>query len=130
VGVDVEQVRPLPDLLAIAARFFAPVEAQQLLAIDDPVAQARAFFSGWTRKEAFIKAVGSGLQHPLDSFAVTLLPHEPPGLVALPGWPDLCAGWTLHAWEPAPGYCAAVVAQGEAPAYAMHDFDAALLATL
>ena len=129
VGVDVEQVRPLPDMMEIAARFFAPPEVQQLQNVPTSAGQIQAFFNCWTRKEAFIKAIGSGLHHPLDSFAVTLLPHESPRLCALPGQPDLCAGWSLHAWEPAPGYCAALVVQGELPVCVVHDFDPAGLTT-
>jgi 4'-phosphopantetheinyl transferase len=60
IGVDIEVPRPMSDLEALAQRNFTPAEFEALLA----VAQARrleAFLRGWTRKEACLKAVGSGL---------------------------------------------------------------------
>jgi 4'-phosphopantetheinyl transferase len=64
IGVDVEQVRPGPDVRALAGRFFHPEEAA---AVGDDRA---AFFRCWTRKEAVVKALGLGLAHPLKSFVV------------------------------------------------------------
>ena len=67
VGVDVEVVRDLPDLLEIATRYFAPAEVAGLRRLDG--AQRReAFYVTWTRKEAFVKALGLGLSYPLDAF--------------------------------------------------------------
>jgi 4'-phosphopantetheinyl transferase len=69
-------VRPIPDLERVAASFFSPVERADLFSL--PAAQhAQAFYSCWTRKEAYIKAESSGLHLPLDSFDVTLLPSDP-----------------------------------------------------
>jgi 4'-phosphopantetheinyl transferase len=60
VGVDVEYLRPLPDCMAIAERFFPPVDAAALN--DVPVdAREREFFHRWTRIEAVLKARGIGL---------------------------------------------------------------------
>jgi len=42
----------------------------------------KGFFDFWTRKEAYVKAVGDSLQIPLDSFEVSLLPHEPARFIA------------------------------------------------
>ena len=54
VGVDVEQVRAMPDADSIAARFFSAGEQAALAAV--PAAEKlAAFFNIWTRKEAFIK---------------------------------------------------------------------------
>lgn len=64
VGVDVEQVRPRTDFAALAARFFHPDEVAAIGERRD------AFFRCWTRKEAVVKALGLGLAHPLESFAV------------------------------------------------------------
>jgi 4'-phosphopantetheinyl transferase len=70
LGVDVEAIRPISDADAIARRHFAPAERARLA-----TAAARdrdqAFLRLWTRKEAYVKAVGGGLSIPLDSFDVS-----------------------------------------------------------
>ena len=68
VGVDVEAIRPMPDLEDIAKFFFASGERDDLLSLP-PDERIPAFFHCWTRKEAFVKAVGSGLLHPSIAFA-------------------------------------------------------------
>src|SRR5262249_28909765 len=70
VGIDVEQERSV-EVLGIAKRFFAPGEAA-VLHTRSPAEQQIAFFRCWTRKEAFIKALGEGLGYPLDAFEVEL----------------------------------------------------------
>lgn len=86
IGVDAEFVRPLSDLQKLAERFFAPAEAEEILAMDE-AAQPAAFFACWTRKEAFLKGLGKGLHVPLDQFAVNVRPDEPPRLVSV-GWQE------------------------------------------
>jgi 4'-phosphopantetheinyl transferase len=107
VGLDVEQIRDLPDHDAIAARFFAPKETAELRSLD-PRDRVAAFFRCWTRKEAYIKAVGDGLAIPLDQFQVTLLPGVPASLVKTAGDSRSLEVWTLHHLEPAPGYVGAL----------------------
>ena len=75
LGVDVEILRPMPDAQQIAERFFSTEEQERLRRVP-PERKARAFFNCWTRKEAYIKAIGQGLSEPLDRFSVTLLPEE------------------------------------------------------
>jgi 4'-phosphopantetheinyl transferase len=74
--------------------------------------EALAFFNAWTRKEAFLKALGDGLARPLDSFEVSLLPEDAPRLLRIDDHP--AQGWQLHALEPAPGYIAALVVEERA----------------
>jgi len=94
LGVDLERVRSFSDLEALARRTFAEEEIAELLALP-PDMRARAFFRGWTRKEAFIKAVGGGLSIPLTSFAVRLSRGEGDALVRLD---SSCAGQTSGWW--------------------------------
>ena len=82
LGVDVEQLRKLDDPESIARRFFSPGEASELLSLK-PEERGPAFFRCWTRKEAYVKAIGDGLTIPLDCFQVTLLPGVPARFVQL-----------------------------------------------
>ncbi|HLF66950.1 MAG TPA: 4'-phosphopantetheinyl transferase superfamily protein, partial [Gammaproteobacteria bacterium] len=63
IGIDVEYLRPMPDLEAIAARFFAAQETETLLNLPT-TQQVEGFFNCWTRKESYIKAIGQGLTMP------------------------------------------------------------------
>ncbi len=106
LGVDVEQLREV-DHIRIARRFFAPAEADRLARI--PEARARAaFFAGWTRKEAVIKAVGTGLALPLDSFEVSLEGEAE----LLRAEPPLGTGWSLREVEAPAGFAAAIAVEG------------------
>lgn len=71
IGVDIEAVRAMPDAAAIATRFFAAGECDALAALPEGE-RTPAFFRCWTRKEAYVKALGTGLATPLDSFRVSL----------------------------------------------------------
>lgn len=71
IGVDIEAHRPVEP--AVAERFFSPAERAALEPLEGK-AWHRGFFEIWTRKEAFVKALGLGLYRPLDSFDVTLGP--------------------------------------------------------
>jgi 4'-phosphopantetheinyl transferase len=69
VGVDVEQVRTIPNLIELSPLVFSPDEREEWLALND-AERLRAFFQCWTIKEAFLKAVGKGLSDPLDRIQV------------------------------------------------------------
>lgn len=112
VGIDIEQIRPEIDYEQLAGHVFSPAERQSLQSV--PIAQRRiAFFNGWTRKEAYIKAQGKGLSLPLDQFTVTLAPDEAPRLVSTQHAPAEAARWSLQAFTPAPNYVGAGVAEGQ-----------------
>jgi len=67
VGIDVEEIRPIKELLSIANSQYTPQECAFILA--QPSGQLeRAFFRVWTRKEAYVKAMGKGLSIQLNSF--------------------------------------------------------------
>lgn len=80
IGVDIESFKNNIDFLSIAKRFFSNNEYEKLCSID-PKWQQLAFYRCWTRKEAYIKAIGRGLHCPLTSFEVSLLPSEEPMLL-------------------------------------------------
>ncbi|UHA76229.1 4'-phosphopantetheinyl transferase superfamily protein [Paenibacillus sp. 481] len=67
VGIDVEHIQHID--LGIAERFFSPAESVDLFR--QPIKQRQTYFySIWTLKESYIKAVGMGLSIPLDHFSI------------------------------------------------------------
>ena len=106
LGIDVEHIRPDSAGDDIAQRYFSAREVSDLRTLP-PETRVEGFFNCWTRKEAYLKATGMGLQIPLDSFAVSLLPDQP---VQFLGGAD--PRWHLTAHQPAEGYAAAVVYDG------------------
>jgi 4'-phosphopantetheinyl transferase len=117
IGVDIERVRAIDDMEQLARQCFSPAERRELGAV--PAAhRTKAFFNGWTRKEAFIKAVGDGLSYPLEHFDVTLAPGGAPRVLAIGGSARAAAVWSLSAFEPAPDVRAAVAVA--APGVTVH----------
>jgi 4'-phosphopantetheinyl transferase len=106
VGIDLEEIRPAIAWNELACRFFSPAEVSSLL-MAPPKLQIEAFFHCWTRKEAYIKALGDGLHLPLDSFDVSVDPRKPAVLLR-----GTDGSWSLQAVQPAEGYVGAVVAKG------------------
>ncbi len=111
IGVDVELIRRDFDTSAIARRFFSAAEQSQLAALDLEQ-RHQAFFRCWTRKEAYIKAIGEGLSLPLDQFDVSLKPNDHNALLATrPNELD-AKGWSLREIAARPGYVAALCVSG------------------
>ena len=96
IGVDVERIRSIENRDAIAERYFSPSEYGQ--ALSDEV-----FFQCWTRKEAYIKAVGGGLSIPLKSINTD--------------------GWSMIDLRPRDGYVAAVAVEGGPWTLRTHHFN-------
>lgn len=113
VGVDVEAIRPDFATGNIARRFFSRAEVAALEALP-PAARVEAFFACWTRKEAYIKARGTGVALGLDRFEVSLAPDRPAALLATLDDPAAAARWRLVALRPGEGYAGAAVTDGPA----------------
>jgi 4'-phosphopantetheinyl transferase len=111
VGVDVEKIRPERAGEEIAQRYFSAEEVEELRALTANQ-RTEGFFLCWTRKEAYVKALGEGLRFPLDRFRVSLSPGKPALLYGEAG-----ARWSMEAFEPSfnseARYAAAVVAEGK-----------------
>ena len=111
VGVDLEIIHPEFAYEELAERFFSPNEYNAIQAM--PTTQRRnAFFACWTRKEAYVKALGKGLSIPLDVFEVTINPkHE---LVDLKSndTSQKPFNWSIRSFVPWPGYIAALCTEG------------------
>ncbi len=111
VGIDIEHIRANVASDAIAERHFSSREVATLRALPAHL-RREAFFTCWTRKEAYIKARGEGLSLPLDRFDVSLAPGEPAALLRTLGDPGEASRWALQALTPGGGYVAAVVVEG------------------
>ena len=72
LGVDIEEIKPMRDILEIATRFFSIEESTYLISLKSKERQLAVFYEIWTKKESFIKAVGQGLSLSLSSFDVPL----------------------------------------------------------
>jgi 4'-phosphopantetheinyl transferase len=93
VGIDAEIIYPEFAWESVARSFFAPVEVSAILKLA-PELRARAFYACWTRKEAYLKALGTGLQAALDTFQVAVGPDEPL-LLCVNGDTEPAAQWRL-----------------------------------
>ncbi len=109
VGIDVERLRTDFDPDALAKRFFAPMEYAALLRVP-PLERHRAFLALWVCKEAYLKACGTGLRQPLNTFVVSLEDYSitPNGPT---GEGETLAPFRLHPLHPDPLYVAAMVLQ-------------------
>ena len=108
VGVDVERLRAVSGMDRIAERTFSPEECAALRGLPEALRPA-GFFNCWTRKEAYIKAVGLGLSYPLARFSVSLAPGEPARLRSVELDPAHVETWTMSALAPRTGFVGAVV---------------------
>ncbi len=127
LGVDVEPFdrRTDPEL---ADRYFAPPEIDLLRQIRGDEPRQRMFLRIWTLKEAFIKAIGTGLQTPLADFAFIDPDAESPRIRWIRPGLDRSLRWRFRAVEPRPGYIAAVAlgTPQDAQEPDGHDFAASL----
>ncbi len=112
IGVDVERLRENFDHKAIAHRFFSEQEQRQLAALA-PADRYRGFFRCWTRKEAYIKARGTGLSLPLRQFDVSLKPGDLNALLATRPDSGEASQWVLRDVSAGEGYVGAVCVQGD-----------------
>jgi 4'-phosphopantetheinyl transferase len=110
LGVDVEAMRPLADADGIASRFFSATEKQAYQTLAS-CHRRTGFFNCWTRKEAFVKALGDGLSHALEDFDVSLAPGEPARILRVADTPGDACGWRLESFVPAPGFVGALVTE-------------------
>ena len=114
LGVDIEQVRPLVDLEKLAHRFFSTRERTALMALSE-TDRSIAFYRCWTRKEAYLKALGDGLSRPLSDFDVSVLPGARPALLHVAWEPGGADRWILADIELEHGFVGTLAIEGPPP---------------
>jgi 4'-phosphopantetheinyl transferase len=121
VGIDIEPLRTVPDAVALARRFFAPAEVRVIDALPDEERSAW-FLSCWTRKEAYLKALGCGLGRPLDAFTVSVDPAAEARLVEDLADPEATGRWRFLEIGVLEGFAAALVAEGTVGRVRRHEW--------
>ncbi|MBO3461047.1 4'-phosphopantetheinyl transferase superfamily protein [Aetokthonos hydrillicola Thurmond2011] len=103
VGIDLEYLRPISDVLNLAKRYFSPAEYSVMRSLPSHQMQ-EVFFRYWTCKEAYLKATGAGIAQ-LEEIEVFLTPTEPAKL-------NIDKQWSLFELVPVKNTVAAVAAEG------------------
>jgi len=122
IGVDIEMLNPDRADPLVAKHFFGPDEMKELEGLPEDQRVA-GFFNCWTRKEAFIKAIGRGLHVPLDRFSVTLLPGVPAALRRVDKELSGDRRWSIYPLAPDTRYTGAVAVEGSGHTIAAYRFD-------
>ena len=114
IGIDVEYLhrRSIVDRMKIAHRLFSSSEYAALEVLPRG-RRDHAFLACWTRKEAFIKAIGQGLSFPLDQFDVTVDPNDPAELLATRWDASDADRWSMASIDPGPDYIGALAVEGK-----------------
>jgi 4'-phosphopantetheinyl transferase len=110
LGVDLERHRPLADLLDLANTCFSEQEIGEFTGLPEAL-KLRCFFDAWTRKEAFVKAIGLGLSFALKDFSVSLAPHQPAKLLNVKNDHTAVERWKMQSLDVNSDYSAALVAE-------------------
>jgi 4'-phosphopantetheinyl transferase len=98
VGVDIEEIRSTVDVEGLATTFFSPAERAALASLA-PASRRVAAFRCWTRKEAYVKALATGLTVPINTIEVGV------------GGVAEISDWAVHQVDVTARFAAAVVTQ-------------------
>jgi 4'-phosphopantetheinyl transferase len=120
VGIDIEWLRPFPDALELARRFFSPEEKTKICAMPE-TERAKAFLTCWTRKEAYVKARGLGLSMDLSLFCVSV-PPDGPALLYSDEPPAERQRWMLTDLTPGEAHVGCLAVEGPAHHVALSDW--------
>jgi|SRR5579863_627475 len=111
IGIDLEYIDTSIACEQIAVHCFSPNEVHMFRTIPASM-QHNAFFSCWTRKEAYLKARGTGLSLALSQFDVSVIPGAPAALLDTREEGQDSASWSLYDLSPDPHFAAALAVNG------------------
>lgn len=114
VGIDVELEKPFPDIEAVVERFFSAAERSAFSTLSGDEERLTAFYRCWTRKEAYLKALGCGISKPTTTFDVTFLEGADPKVVAINGDHKAAADWSLFDLPVVSGYTGSLAIRSRA----------------
>jgi len=107
LGVDIEKMKPVPEMDRIVAQFFNPLEIKKYY-LTPANERMVAFFRCWTRKEAYLKATGDGLFRPLDTFSILTDCDGIPRIIHNGKKQEAPDDWTIRDLSVREGYVAAI----------------------
>ena len=122
LGIDIEMLRDLPNMVELVKRNFGPRERELWDALPTPQ-RCEGFFLAWTRKEAYLKARGLGFTRGVDAVEVALVPGTPAVLLDVAGEPEELERWSLLDLPGAENYRAALVVEGKEARVSDHIWD-------
>lgn len=111
LGIDVEHARPGREFLSIAGSFFSASERAVLMGLPK-TAVCEAFYRAWTRKEGYLKAIGTGLSFASSRFTIEYRDGEKPAVLATDAPGDQPRVWRMLDLSVAAGYAAAACWDG------------------
>jgi len=113
IGIDIQEIYPISSLDRIINNFFSPLEIQYLRSLSSREEYQEHFFAIWAAKEAYLKAVGDGIQ---GSFKELSTIPSSPDLKSFnmdfPGTTKTDINWTIKSVKVSQGYCAALAYDG------------------
>jgi len=121
IGIDIEKIRIDIDHDNLSRRFFSAREYAALQQINDQD-RLSAFFATWTRKEAVVKATGTGIATSLKQFDVTVDPVQTPQILLSAETPEEIASMSLTTIDVGTEYYATLATNSniEAPPHIRH----------
>jgi len=111
VGIDIEFIREDVATSTIAGRFFSASEIHTLK-MTGKENQAKTFFQYWTRKEAFLKAIGEGVSFPMERCDVSQINGTVLSSAEIENDHDEYSNWFIQDLFPTDGYAAAIAVKG------------------
>jgi len=120
VGIDVEFMQTNHRFDDLVQRFFSVEEQQEYALYTSEEAKRLAFYRGWTRKEAYLKATGLGLSFPLDQFAVSLEQSEKHALLRVKDDTSVRTKWTVLSYDVDADYLASLAIEASINDFQTH----------
>lgn len=111
VGVDLEHIKNILDFKRIVTRILSKQE-DSIFKKQPKSQQLRTFFDCWTIREAYSKAIGTGLTKVSNQLNFSAILKELACILNTRGHVKRVSNWSICSFTPAPNYTAALVVEG------------------